>query len=143
MYQLKKLFHFEMAHILSKSYSKECQSFHGHSYKLEVMVQSNTLTKHDVVIDFKQLKEIVQPIVDAMDHKCLVESTVTVTKDIKKQMIQNGMLFVDYNPTAENMVKYFYDKIFEILGKKFIIKINLWETETGCVSYWNDKEIFE
>jgi len=130
-----------MAHILTSSYSKECQSFHGHSYKLEVIVSSKDLNKHGVVIDFKLLKEIVNPIIDKLDHVCLVEDNGATPPDIKKLMIKHGMLFVDYNPTAENMAKYFYDEISRML-KNYIIKINLWETETGCVSYSNDKEVF-
>ena len=142
MYSILKVFKFEMAHILTSSYSKECQSFHGHSYKLEVIIQSNKLNEHGMVIDFKLLKEIIKPLIDKLDHKCLVEDNKTITKDMKKLMLRHGMLFVDYNPTAENMAKFFYDSISEIL-KEFIVKINLWETETGCVSYSNQRERFE
>ena len=135
MYEIRKIFYFEMAHILSKSYSKECQKFHGHSYKLEVIIKSEVLDKNGVVMDFKKLKEIVQPIVNKLDHICLVESTVTVDRSLKEQMIRNGIYFVDYNPTAENMVKYFYDEISSYI-RDFDIQINLWETKTGMVSYY-------
>ena len=141
MYSIKKIFKFETAHILSNSYSEECQNFHGHSYKLEVIVQSEKLNSSGVVIDFKLLKEIITPIIKKLDHKCLVNSKVKATEHVQKMLENRGMIFVQYNPTAENMIKYLYDEINKFLYN-YKIKLNLWETETGCVSYTDDKEKF-
>ena len=111
-----KIFKWEMAHKLKTCYSNECKQTHGHSYKLEVTF-SGDLNEDGMVIDFKRLKEIVQPIVDQFDHSFITEKTY------------------GWNPTAENMVKY----IFESIRRKSILisKVRLWETDTGYaeVSY--------
>ncbi len=137
MYTIKKIFKFEMAHWLTNSYSQECQRVHGHSYKLEVHISREKLNDQGMVIDFKRLKEVVQPLVNKFDHMCIGQMPkegASVPFDTLKKM---GVVLVDYNPTAENMVKYFYDQIKKSLFSFGIqgLKVSLWETETGCVSY--------
>lgn len=110
---ITKIFRFEMAHQLIDSYSDECKNIHGHSYKLEVTLEGDRNPKTGMIIDFKELKEIVQPIIDDFDHSFLT--------------VENyGM-----NPTAENMA---YD-IFKLLRERtpLLKKIRLWETNNSYV----------
>jgi len=104
-----KVFHFEMAHQLKDCYSEECKNIHGHSYKLEVTFEGN-INANGMIMDFKQMKEIVQPIVDRFDHSFITTETYNM------------------NPTAENMVTY----IFNLIRKDtpLIKKVRLWETAT-------------
>lgn len=114
-----KIFRFEMAHRLSCSYSEECQEVHGHSYKLEITVCSFFLNKDGMVIDFKLLKEAVQPIVDFFDHSFISEQDV------------------GYNPTAENMAnRIFHDvsiRLNKLDSNVSVKRVRLWETDTGYV----------
>jgi 6-pyruvoyltetrahydropterin/6-carboxytetrahydropterin synthase len=112
--QVTKIFKFETAHQLTDSYSKECQEIHGHSYKLEVTFEGPIDPITGMVIDFKLIKEIVQPIVDYFDHSFF-------TKENYNQ-----------NPTAENMANDIFWKIRE--ETLLIVKVKLWETETGFVT---------
>ena len=58
MYKIRKLFKFEMAHVLTTAYTKECCNLHGHSYRMEVFITSGALNEDGMVIDFKKLKEL-------------------------------------------------------------------------------------
>lgn len=104
-----KIFRFEMAHQLSNSYSKECKNIHGHSYSLWVTF-SGDIQKNGMIMDFKKMKEIVQPVVDHFDHSFLTTETF-------------GM-----NPTAENMAHFIFDTIRE--KTPLLSGIKLWETDT-------------
>ena len=135
MYTISKLFEFEAAHILTDSYSVECQSIHGHSYKFEVIIRNNVLNKDGMVIDFKKLKEIVQKeIVDKFDHKFILRD-----KHKGVSSCIPGCVFVSYNPTAENMAKDFHSSIAPFIQKEcpgaIELSIKLWETRTGCAQY--------
>ena len=60
MYQLTTHASFDSAHFLS-GYEGKCSNIHGHRWKLEVTVQSETLEQtgqiRGMVVDFGQLKD--------------------------------------------------------------------------------------
>jgi 6-pyruvoyltetrahydropterin/6-carboxytetrahydropterin synthase len=132
MYKIRKMFKFEAAHALNRAYSKECCSIHGHSYKVEVIIFSNALNDDGMVIDFKLLKEIVGPLIEAFDHKLIVTDR-TLCKHVK------GQLVVPFNPTAENMAKNMWEQMSPILEHlipgmiRFFIRVH--ETDSGYAEY--------
>jgi len=110
-FSVTKVFSFEMAHQLTDCYSNECKNIHGHSYKMEVTF-SGDIQKDGMIMDFKRMKEIVQPIVDEFDHTFMTKERFGV------------------NPTAENMASH----VFNVIRGKtpLLTKIRLWETENCC-----------
>ena len=113
MITITKIFRFEASHQLPL-HSGKCKNFHGHSYKLEVTIGSKQLDEKGMVMDFGDLKKIVdQKIISKLDH----------------QHLNN---FYD-NPTAEEMTLDFFEKISDgLFGFNFVFlnSIRLWETET-------------
>ena len=71
--RITKQFNFETGHALY-GYDGKCRNVHGHSYKLSVTVIGTPISdssnvKFGMVIDFKDLKDIVETeIVDKFDH---------------------------------------------------------------------------
>ena len=121
MYTVRKSFTFEAAHRLVKSYSKECQQVHGHSYTVEVFVTSRILNSDGMVIDFKLLGEVVEPLIARWDHECLIAG-----KNIT------------FNPTAENMALYLWRCIRKakcIDLDSMSIKVRVHETATGWAEH--------
>lgn len=104
-----KIFTFQMAHQLDGCYDQSCTQIHGHGYRLEVTFEGD-LNSDGMIMDFKKMKEYVQPIVDTFDH------TFATPKSL------------GYNPTAENMAL----DIFQRLREKTLLikKVRLWETAT-------------
>lgn len=108
-----KIMKFEMGHQLENCYSEECKSPHGHGYRLECTFEGDINPVSGMVMDFKQIKEILEPIIAEYDHKFLTVSTY------------------GKNPTAENMALDIFQAIR--LQTLMITKVQLWETDTGFV----------
>jgi 6-pyruvoyltetrahydropterin/6-carboxytetrahydropterin synthase len=52
------------------------------------------------------------------------------------QFINSIPPFDTLNPTAENLVKYFYDQLRNIFADEVILKkVSVWETDDYMVSY--------
>lgn len=66
--RLEKTFRFEAAHDLPNHKGK-CNRLHGHSWILHVFVEGSINPKSGMVIDYGDIKEAVQPLVnDYLDH---------------------------------------------------------------------------
>jgi queuosine biosynthesis protein QueD len=76
MISVTKIFTFEAAHYL-EDYPGKCATMHGHSYKLEIEVAGDGVGDNWMVVDFGDLKKVVnEEVVDKLDHKCLNEVLV-------------------------------------------------------------------
>lgn len=66
---IRKLFKFESAHIVRGCSSRRCsRSLHGHSYKIELLLEAHALDNGQMVYDFGLLKGDVRDLIDAFDH---------------------------------------------------------------------------
>ena len=110
MYTLKLKHYFDSAHHLI-NYKGKCANIHGHRWNVEVKIQTYIL-KDDMVLDFT----IIKTIINELDHQDL------------------NVLFLDINPTAENIAKYLYDKIQEKI-QEALVEIILWESPEASITY--------
>ncbi len=70
--RLSKEFHFEASHRLDHlSVDHPCYQLHGHSYRVEVEVYGEVDPKTGFVIDYRDLKAIVGPVIGRLDHRHL------------------------------------------------------------------------
>jgi 6-pyruvoyltetrahydropterin/6-carboxytetrahydropterin synthase len=113
--EITKIFEFDSAHKLDW-HSGKCKNLHGHTYKLEVTI-SGKLNKNGIVMDFSDLKKIVNEcIIDKFDHKFLNDTFE--------------------NPTAETMTVVFFQLILEKLPEDITLKeVKLWETPTSFATF--------
>lgn len=110
--QVTKKFTFDSAHKLL-NYKGKCKNLHGHTYMLNVTVSGDIDKKSGMVIDFVDLKRIVnKKIIDILDHNMLNE--------------------VIEQPTAENLAVWIWDQLKDEFN---ICKIELWETPDSFVVY--------
>ena len=116
MFTIKVLGDFCGAHNL-REYEGKCENLHGHNWKVELEIASQTLDKTGMVIDFKIAKKELNIILEELDHKHL--------NDLEYFKINN--------PTSENMAKYIYDKVCEKIDK--VKSVSVWETDTSCARY--------
>ncbi|RUM68632.1 MAG: 6-carboxytetrahydropterin synthase QueD [Sulfurospirillum sp.] len=66
---IRKLFKFENAHVVRGCTSERCKySIHGHSYKIEVLFESNYLDQGQMVYDFGLTKTTIKELIDSFDH---------------------------------------------------------------------------
>src|ERR1700754_936460 len=93
MYEVTVESGFSSGHYL-RNYKGKCENPHGHNYKVRVTLCGESLDDSGLLLDFKDLKGILRPVVDYLDH----------------QMINDLEPFTVINPSAENLAKYFFDK---------------------------------
>ena len=141
--RITKQFTFETGHALY-GYDGKCKNVHGHSYKLSVTVigtpiSDNTHVKFGMVIDFGDLKKIVnQEIVDVFDHATVFNKN-TPHVELAKELSDRGhnVLLVDYQPTSEMMVIDFAAKISALLPQNIQLhSLKLQETETSYAEWF-------
>ena len=140
--RVTKEFPFEMAHVLW-NYDGPCRNVHGHSYRLFVTlsgipVEDLKNPKNGMVIDFTDLKSIVKKeIVNVFDHAVVVSRKYDKEKtEMFTKMFGNTVL-VDYQPTCENLVSDFAERIAGHLpaGVK-LHSLKLYETATSFAEWF-------
>jgi len=140
--RITKQFTFETGHALY-GYDGKCKNVHGHSYKLSVTVIGMPITdtsnvKLGMVIDFGDLKKIVkEEIVDPFDHATVFNKN-TPHIELAKELKVRGhkVILADYQPTSENMVIDFANKIKARLSKEIQLHaIKLRETDTAFAEW--------
>ena len=141
--RITKQFSFETGHSLY-GYDGKCKNVHGHSYKLSVTVIGKPINdtsnvKYGMVIDFSDLKKIVrEEIVDLFDHATVFNQN-TPHVELAKELSNRGhhVILVDYQPTSENMVIDFAQKIKNRLPADIKLhSLKLQETETSFAEWY-------
>ena len=140
--RITKQFSFETGHALY-GYDGKCRNVHGHSYKLAVTVIGEPVKQEDhvklgMVIDFGDLKKTVkQEIVDKFDHATVFNKNtphVELAEELQKR--GHSVILVDYQPTSENMILDFAERISKKLPERVKLhSLKLQETETSYAEW--------
>ena len=143
--RITKQFSFETGHELY-GYDGKCKNVHGHSYKLSVTVIGKPITdnsnvKFGMVIDFTDLKKIVkEEIVDQFDHATVFnKNTPHIELARELQSRDHHVILVEYQPTSENMVIDFANRIKGRLPNEIQLhSLKLQETETSFAEWFQE-----
>ncbi len=132
MYTVTKTFRYPCGHRLFKNESL-CKNLHGHNLKILVTVSSDRLNEKDMVIDFSDLKNVVNDLLKDWDH-CLFlneNDPMVIKEDIKVITVPEGK-----DPTAEVLSEMLYKKISEKLNSEHhLLYVAIWENEDSVASY--------
>lgn len=112
MYYVSKRLEIAGAHRLELDYSSKCENLHGHNWIITVHCRAKELNKNGMVVDFAQIKKLIQ---DKMDH-------------------QNLNTVFKFNPTAENIAYWIYLSIPECY------KVVVQESEGNIATYEEDDD---
>ena len=112
---------FAAAHQL-RGYKGKCEDLHGHNWRVQVTVSSDTLNDIGMAIDFHELKDISSEVISSLDH--------TFLNDV--------FPFTEINPSSENIARWIYDSIKKKLKKKDcnISSVTVWENETSSATFY-------
>lgn len=138
---IRKLFKFENAHIVRNCSSDRCRfSIHGHSYKIEVLLEANALDNGQMVYDFGLMKGTIRDVIDAFDHAiCFWDRDEVDYINWAKQYSQRWIA-MPVSPSAEQFSRLFFVLIDAILSNTVMANgeqdvtlhsIIAHETETG------------
>jgi 6-pyruvoyltetrahydropterin/6-carboxytetrahydropterin synthase len=114
---------FAAGHYL-RNYKGKCENPHGHNYKVRITLCGKELDKAGLLLDFKDLREVMRFIIERLDH----------------QMINDVAPFTTLNPSAENLAKFFYDQANLRLGsgtngRVHVKNVTIFETDTTTATY--------
>lgn len=91
MYTISKQFSFEASHRLDHlPPDHKCHALHGHSYRVEVVLESRELDERGFVRDYGELAPLRGFVEEKLDHKHLNDA-------------------IDGPTTAENLARYIYE----------------------------------
>jgi len=140
--RVTKEFNFEIAHALW-NYDGPCANIHGHSYKMFVTIIGEPIDndknpKNGMVIDFGDLKRIVkQEIINPLDHAIILNKKAFDSLDCKLNEMFKKQYIVDYQPTCENMVIDFVQKLKAKLPSGLTLhSLKLHETATSFAEWF-------
>lgn len=124
MYEVTVEAEFSSGHYL-RNYRGKCENPHGHNYKVRVTLRGRELDKAGLLLDFKQLKQVMKPVIDYLDH----------------QMINDLAPFTEINPSAENLARYFFDETNRQLnemtsGRVSVKDCTIYETSSTTATYY-------
>ena len=138
---IRKLFKFENAHIVRGCSTQKCSmNIHGHSYKIEVLLESNYLDHGQMVYDFGLTKLYIKELIEAFDHAITLWSkdNPSYINDMKKHSARWVELPV--SPSAEQFSRVIYLMVERVLECTNMVNgerdvrlhsIIVHETETG------------
>ena len=127
MQTIFKDFTFAAAHAI-RGHTRGCQNLHGHNYRVRVHLAADRLDPLGMVLDFADLKGIVQEILAPMDH----------------HVINEVPPFDERNTTAELLSAYFFEEVRERLGRLErsdadrrvrVTRVEVWENDSSCAVF--------
>ncbi|MGB2631155.1 MAG: 6-carboxytetrahydropterin synthase QueD [Candidatus Omnitrophota bacterium] len=118
MYRIKVQGRFSSAHNL-RGYKGKCEDLHGHNWRVEAVARAEDLDGQGMVLDFKELKQLLNEALAEFDHKYLNEVEP----------------FKQVNPTSENLARYVYEKMSGKRPGLDLEEVTVWETDTSSATY--------
>lgn len=120
MYQLTVTGHFAAAHSL-RNFKGRCEALHGHNWKVEVVVSGSQLDQADLLMDFGELKKLMNQAMDQLDHRYLNEVPP----------------FDQVNPSSEMIAKWLFENIAQGLPPQVRMhSVSAWESHRAKATYF-------
>ena len=145
---IRKLFKFENAHIVRDCSTIRCsENIHGHSYKVEVLLESNYLDNGQMVYDFGLTKLYIKELIDSFDHAITLWSgdNKEYVEDMKKH--SSRWIELPVSPSAEQFSRVIFLLVERVLACTGMVNgerdvrvhsIIVHETQTGYAQGFRD-----
>src|SRR5204863_10172100 len=113
---------FAAGHAL-RNYKGKCENVHGHNFKVQVVIEGERLDQTGLLVDFIDVKDLMQSVIARLDHQFLNEVPP----------------FDRLNPSAENIAEYFHQKMSTGLADTpvpiRIREVKVWETDIQSATF--------
>jgi 6-pyruvoyltetrahydropterin/6-carboxytetrahydropterin synthase len=147
-YRICKMIEVENGHLLSKHPDK-CRFPHGHTRKVELVFEADTLDEREMIFDFKLIGRMIGDFLEAYDHALCMNTEDPQFEFFKKTYGDRIIGFEGEDPTTEVMARTIFNHTTTAL-KKFVTdpdpeypvraevrlyKIRVWETTSSWAEY--------
>jgi len=147
-YRICKTIEIENAHMLSQHPDK-CRFPHGHSRKVELVLEADELDAVGMVCDFKTVRQALGDYLESFDHALCINTLDPMFETFKKAYGERVIGFTDTEPTTEILAKRFFDECSKYLaeyarnaGARYplrcsvrLVRIRVWETSSSWAEY--------
>jgi 6-pyruvoyltetrahydropterin/6-carboxytetrahydropterin synthase len=147
-YRICKSIEVENGHMLSKHPDK-CQFPHGHTRKVEIVMESSELDENQMVCDFKIIKTALGEWLDRFDHALCMNTDDPAYADFKARYGDRVIGFEHQDPTTELMAKTIFDHATQALAEYAssenaryplrpevrLVSVRVWETTSSWAEY--------
>lgn len=147
-YRICKSFEIESGHMLSKHPDK-CRFPHGHTRKVEFVLEADTLDGNDMVCDFKVVKDIMGAFLEEYDHSLCMNTADPEFERMKATYGERIIGFSNVDPTtevmAETIFRYFKEQLaayaadstrkYPIRAQVRLVSVRLWETSSSWAEF--------
>ncbi|MDP3637253.1 MAG: 6-carboxytetrahydropterin synthase [Azonexus sp.] len=148
---IRKLFKFENAHIVRGCSTRRCShSIHGHSYKIELLLEAQALDHGQMVYDFGLLKQGPRTLIDAFDHAVAIWSGDDPDYISACQRFSERWILIPVSPSAEQFSRLFFvliDRLLELIemtngeADVRLHSVIVHETETGYAQCFREDAV--
>lgn len=113
---------FEAAHNLI-DYAGGPEPLHGHSYKVEAVLESKDLQQYELAVDFGAARAALE----------------AITKEFNYKYINEHPAFAGRNTSAENLARYFAERLETsgALGWTRVAEVTIWEGPENRATFVN------
>ncbi len=147
-FRICRTFELENGHMLSRHPDK-CRFPHGHSRRVELVLEAATLDEAGMVCDFKALKEALGAYLDTYDHALCMNTTDPAYAEFKSRYGVHVLGFENEEPTTEVMARTMFHDCRRLLAASAadparryplrpgvgLISLRLWETSSTWAEY--------
>ncbi|HMO03256.1 MAG TPA: 6-carboxytetrahydropterin synthase [Kiritimatiellia bacterium] len=147
-YRICKHIVVESGHMLAKHPDK-CQFPHGHTRRVEFVLEADQLDANDMVCDFKVITLAVNDLIQTYDHSMCMNTDDPKYAEFKAAYGDRVIGFTRQDPTTEVIAKTIFDAAkarlmlyaqrtdteFPLSPQVRIVRVRVWETETSWAEY--------
>ncbi len=147
-YRICKTLEVENAHMLSK-HPDNCKFPHGHSRRIEFVLEADSLDHNEMVCDFKIIKEACIDFVEKFDHAICINTDDPRYQLFKESYSERVIGYKNQDPTTEVLAKDIYDRCnerlveyrksdksrFKLANGVKLVSVRVWETSSSWAEY--------
>ena len=135
MITVTKTVRFDAAHVLT-NHGGLCKNLHGHTYRVDVSVAQEEGSQSDMVMDFKDIKNIANEVIcEKFDHAFIYNTASEGECEIAAVVERHGMRTapVPFRSRAENLAKLFFGELKKRIPSLSSVKVG--ETLDSCAEF--------
>jgi 6-pyruvoyltetrahydropterin/6-carboxytetrahydropterin synthase len=147
-FRICKTIEVENGHMLTHHPDK-CRFPHGHSRKVEIVLEADELDANGMVCDFKVVRAAVGDYLETFDHALCMNTQDPMFETLKKAYGERVIAFQDTEPTTEVLAQTFFQAIskglsdygqsgnprYPLRDQVRLVRVRVWETSSSWAEY--------